>query len=229
MSLKSSKNVKKIVLHKRLMTKYIMEIDKYKKQILILFAHPSLQTSRVNKKLIQFVKDIDGVTFHDLYEVYPDFHINVPYEQKLLIKNEIIIFQYPIFWYNVPALLKEWQDLVLAHRWAYGKGGVALRGKKLLCAITTGAREALYSREGFNRFTIKEFLSPISQLAYVCGMDFLPPIVVHGTHTITETQIERHGDDYRRLILALRDDKLDLELARSLQRLNAQMSKIIKE
>jgi glutathione-regulated potassium-efflux system ancillary protein KefG len=206
-----------------------MEFDKYKNRILILLAHPALQKSRVNKVLIQHVKDIDGVTLHDLYEMYPDFHIDIVYEQELLTKNDIIIFQYPLFWYNVPALLKEWQELVLAHRWAYGKGGVALRGKKLLCAITTGAREKLYHKEGFNRFTVKEYLNPISQLAYVCGMDFLPPFVVHGTHTITESQIERHGKDYQSMIIRLRDDKLDLERARSLPRLNADTDKIIKE
>lgn len=206
-----------------------MEFDKYQNRILILFAHPALQKSRVNKILIRDIRDIEGVTFHDLYELYPDFHINIAHEQKLLLNNEIIIFQYPLYWYNVPALLKEWQDLVLAHRWAYGTGGVALRGKKLLCVITTGAREALYSKDGFNRFTINEFLNPISQLAHVCGMDFLPPFVVHGTHSISETEIEQHGRDYSRIIIALRDGMLDLEAVRYIKRLNADIDKIIKK
>jgi len=206
-----------------------MEFYKYKNRIMIIFAHPALQKSRVNKILIKHVKDIDGVTLHDLYEMYPDFHINVANEQELLTQNDIIIFQYPLFWYNVPALLKEWQDLVLTHRWAYGRGGVALKGKKLLCAITTGAREKLYQKEGFNRFTIREYLNPISQLAYVCGMDFLTPFVVHGTHTITESEIQRHAIDYHNIIIALRDDKVDLEAARSLPRINVDVDKIIKD
>lgn len=204
-----------------------MEKNKYENHILILFAHPALQKSRVNKILLGSVKDIEGVTFHDLYELYPDFHINVGKEQELLQNCDIIIFQYPMFWYNVPALLKEWQDLVLAHRWAYGKDGTALKGKKLLCAITTGASESLYSKKGFNRFTIKEFLNPIRQLACVCGMDFLPPFVVHGTHSLTETEIVSHSEDYRKLVIALRDNKVDLEAARAFQRLNADMDKII--
>ncbi len=204
-----------------------MESNKLENHILILFAHPALQKSRVNKILISAVMDIDGITFHDLYEAYPDFHINIAKEQELLKENNIIIFQYPLFWYNVPALLKEWQDLVLAHKWAYGKGGAALKGKKLLCAITTGARESLYSKEGFNRFTMKEFLNPISQLAYVCGMIFLPPFVVHGTHSLTEKEIASHAEDYRKIVAAFRDNKVDEEAARSFPRLNAHMDKII--
>jgi len=78
--------------------------------ILILFAHPALQKSRVNSRLIKYVRDIDGVTFHDLYEEYPDFHINIKREQKLLIESDIIVFHHPIFWFSVPAILKEWMD-----------------------------------------------------------------------------------------------------------------------
>lgn len=204
-----------------------MEKNKYENHILILFAHPALQKSRVNKILSGSVKDIEGVTFHDLYELYPDFHINVGKEQELLKTCDIIIFQYPLFWYNVPALLKEWQDLVLTHKWAYGKGGIALKGKKLLCAITTGARESLYCKNGFNRFTIKEFLHPISQLARVCGMDFMPPFVVHGTHSLTEPEIVSHSEDYRKLVIALRDNKIDIEAMREFTRLNANMEKIV--
>jgi glutathione-regulated potassium-efflux system ancillary protein KefG len=201
----------------------------YKNSILILFAHPALQKSRVNRKLIRYVRDIDEVTIHDLYEAYPDFHIQVDYEQKLLINNDIIVFHHPIFWFNIPALLKEWLDLVLEHGWAYGKEGKALRGKKLLSVISTGGRESFYRKEGYNRHTIDEFLNPIKQTAYVCGMDYLPPFVVHGTHMMTEQEIENHGEDYRKIITALRDGKIDLKRARMVPRLNSDTISIIKK
>jgi len=119
-----------------------MSIKKTSNRILIIFAHPSLQKSRVNRRLIEYVRDMDGVTFHDLYEAYPDFHIQVAEEQKLLIQHDILIFHHPIFWFSTPAILKEWQDLVLTHGWAYGREGTALRGKKLLSVISTGGRES---------------------------------------------------------------------------------------
>lgn len=201
----------------------------YKNNILILFAHPALQKSRVNSKLIRYVSDIEGVTVHDLYEAYPDFHIHVAHEQELLVKNEIIVFHHPIFWFSTPAILKEWMDLVLEHGWAYGREGTALREKKLLSVISTGGRETLYQKDGYNRHTIGDFLNSIRQTAAVCGMEYLPPFVVHGTHTITEKKIACHGEDYREVILALRDGLLDFEAAHAFPRLNTDIKGILKK
>lgn len=205
----------------------VNEQKKYANKILILFAHPALQRSRVNKQLISRVRDLDGIVFHDLYETYPDFHIQVRKEQALLQENDIIVFQHPLFWFNMPALLKEWQDLVLEHKWAYGKEGVALRGKKLLSVISTGGRESLFRKDGFNRFTMKEFLAPVDQLAYLCGMEYLPPFVVHGTHGLTDSEIAGHAEDYRTLLSALRDNGVDLEAARKFPRLNSRIGEVI--
>ena len=110
------------------------------KRILILFAHPALQKSRVNKYLIENITDIESVTFRDLYQLYPEMDIDVKLEQELLIANDVIIFHHPFFWYSVPAILKEWQDLVLEHGWAYGHVGNALKSKWFFNALTTGGR-----------------------------------------------------------------------------------------
>jgi glutathione-regulated potassium-efflux system ancillary protein KefG len=202
-------------------------MENIKNNILILFAHPALQKSRVNRRLITYVRDIEGVTFHDLYETYPDFHILVAKEQELLIKNDIIVFHHPIFWFSVPALLKEWMDLVLHHGWAYGRGGKALKDKKMFSVISTGGRESFFRKGGFNRHTMEEFLYPIGQTAYICGMDYLPPFIVHGTHTITEQEIAIHGENYRKVITALRDGTLDLVAARSHAKLNSDIEGIL--
>jgi len=82
------------------------------KKILILFAYPALQKSRINKTLIKEINQIKGVTFHDLYQSYPEFDIDVEEEKKLLMEHQIIVFHHPFFWYSTPAILKEWQDLV---------------------------------------------------------------------------------------------------------------------
>lgn len=204
-------------------------MEKYNNNILILFAHPALQKSRVNKRLIRYVRDIDGVTFHDLYEEYPDFDINVAREQELLTKNNIIVFHHPIFWFSMPAILKEWIDLVLQHGWAYGKDGKALKGKKLLSVVSTGSSESMYSKEGYTRHTIGEFLLPVRQTAYVCGMDYLPPFVAYGTHTMTEEQTAGYGEAYRKIITALRDGRVDFEALRAFPRINSDMDCIITE
>lgn len=190
------------------------------KKILILFAHPALQKSRVNIHLIEGITQIEGVTFHDLYQAYPEFDIDVAEEQQLLINHDVIIFQHPLFWYNTPAILKEWQDLVLEHGWAYGSKGDALKGKYFLNVITTGGQAEAYREKGYNRFTIRQFLAPIQQTAVLCKMVYLPPYVVHGTHSITTEEIKYDRENYHKLIGLLRDDQLEMPKIKELNFLN---------
>jgi len=189
-------------------------------RVLILFAHPALEKSRINRRLVQAVQGLEGVTVHDLYEAYPDLHIDVALEQDLLRAHDVIVFQHPFYWYSSPAILKEWQDLVLEYGFAYGHAGTALHGKKFLTAITTGGGEQAYRREGHNYFTIRELLAPFEQTARLCGMEYLPPFVLHGTHQYDKDQIAAHATTYREAILALRDDTLDGERLRKFQYLN---------
>jgi glutathione-regulated potassium-efflux system ancillary protein KefG len=195
--------------------------------ILILFAHPALEKSRVNRVLIEAVRGLEGVTFHDLYEAYPDLDIEVGHEQDLLVNHDVIVLHHPFFWYSTPAILKEWQDLVLEHGWAYGTGGVALEGKRMLSAVTTGGSEAAYCTGGHNRFTVRQLLAPIEQTARLCRMEYLAPFVVHGSLGMTPEQAREHAGDYRRLVEALRDGRLDTAAARDLVRINATLDTLI--
>jgi len=195
-------------------------------RILVLFAHPALEKSRVNLRLLDAARGVEGVRLNDLYEEYPDFHIDVKREQGLLVASDIVLFQHPFYWYSTPAILKEWQDLVLEHGWAYGRTGTALSGKKLLSVITTGGGEDSYCETGYNRCTIRELLAPIAYTASLCGMDYLPPWVVHGTHRLVDSDLEREVASYRRMLVALRDRTLDLDAARRYPRLNSDLDAI---
>jgi glutathione-regulated potassium-efflux system ancillary protein KefG len=197
--------------------------------VLILFAHPALEKSRVNYRLAGAVRELPGVTFNDLYERYPDFDVDVAEEQRLLTEHDAIVMQHPFYWYSTPALLKEWQDLVLEHGWAYGSNGTALHGKTFLTAITAGGSEQAYCRRGYNRFTIRELLAPIEQTAILCGMSCLPPFVVHGTHSLGDAEITRYADEYRRVIEALRDGTLDPSAAADQPRLNAKLDAVLRD
>ena len=194
------------------------------RKILILFAHPAFHKSRVNRVLAGAVRDLPGVTFHDLYEDYPDLDIDVKREQGLLLAHDVVVLHHPFFWYSTPAILKEWQDLVLEHGWAYGREGTALRGKRMMNVLTTGGRESAYHREGHNRFTIRELLAPIEQTARLCGMEYLPPFVAHGTHRMTSEEMEGHARELRRLMEAIRDDRIDLAQVRDLPRINLDLT-----
>ena len=135
--------------------------------------------------------------------------------------------QHPFFWYSIPALLKEWIDLVLEHGWAYGREGTALQGKAVMNATTTGGSEAAYQKEGHNSYTIRELLIPIEQTFRLYGMTHLPPFVAHGALGMTDEEIRQHAEDYRRVVIALRDGMIDLETTMSDQRINVDLDCII--
>lgn len=174
-------------------------------RILVLFAHPAYHRSRVQRALADAVRGLDGVTFHDLYETYWDFQLDVAHEQDLLRAHDLVVFQHPFYWYSSPAILKEWQDLVLEHGFAYGEEGTALRGKRLLSVLSAGGPQEAYGREGYNHFTVGELLAPFEQTARLCGMEYLPPLVVHNARALGDTEIARHAQAYRRRLEELRD------------------------
>ena len=198
------------------------------RRILILFAHPVLERSRVNRRLLAAVRDVAGVTVHDLYDAYPTLYIDVKREQRLLLDHDVIVFQHPFYWYSTPAILKEWQDLVLEHGWAYGHGGTQLRGKITFNAITTGGPESAYHRGGYNRFTIRELLAPWDQTAHLCGMRYLAPFTVHAAlRVVGEDDVAQPRAAYRQLIEALRDERLDIERAASVENLAASLPSLL--
>jgi glutathione-regulated potassium-efflux system ancillary protein KefG len=197
-------------------------------KILVLFAHPALERSKVNRRLVAEAKAVPGVTVHDLYETYPDMHVDVRREKELLSEHDAIVFQHPFFWYSTPALLKEWQDLVLQHGWAYGKGGRALAGKVTFNAVTTGGPEVSYNPEGYNRFTVRQLLVPYEATARLCEMRYLPPFVTYGALRLTEAQaIAAAAQEYRRLLEAIAEDRLDFDRAEALERLNADLDALL--
>jgi len=189
--------------------------------ILILFAHPALQKSRVNIELIRAIKNIDGVTFRDLYEIYPDFLIDVKEEQQLLLEHDVIVLQHPFYWYSCPAIIKEWIDLVLEYGFAYGHGGTALKGKKMMTAITTGGSEDSYKPDGVHKYHVREYLETFEQTAKFCEMKYLPPFVVHNTSELKTSQdISVYKDLYEKVITSLRDGDIDINSASKFKYIN---------
>ena len=190
------------------------------RKILILFAHPRLENSRVNSRLIKAIPQEENITFHDLYEVYPDFNVDIDYEKALLEKHEIVIWHHPFYWYSSPPLLKQWIDMVLEYGWAYGSGGKALEGKIVFNAITTGGDEEAYCEKGYNKYSIRQFMQPFEQTANLCLMNYLPPFTVMGTHKMSDERIENAATNYGRLLKVISNGDLDTERAKTFTYLN---------
>ncbi|SMF26420.1 NAD(P)H-dependent oxidoreductase [Pseudobacteriovorax antillogorgiicola] len=199
-------------------------------KILILFAHPAPYQSEVNLPLFWASKAEDDVTVVDLYGEYPRFRINIDREQQRLLEHDVLVFMFPLYWYSTPAILKEWQDLVLEYGFAYGADGAALKGKTFLCAVSAGGPAQAYCEEGYNHYTIRELLRPLEQTASLTGMNFLPPFALFSSRSAVEdSRLENHIQDWKRVLQALREGRVDYEAADRLNRINANLDLVIKE
>ena len=167
-------------------------------QILVIAAHPQLDHSRATRGLMEAAARLDParVAVRDLYALYPDFFIDTAAEQALLKEAKLLVWLHPVHWYSMPPLLKLWLDEVFAFGWAYGPGGRALVGKDLWLAASTGGPQDSYRPDGHNRYFFDAFLHPYEQTAALCGMRWLPPLVLHGAHRASNADLERHTEQF---------------------------------
>lgn len=162
------------------------------RRVYLLAAHPNWRESRVNRLLRDRAAAIPGVVVRDLYDAYPDYDIDAAAEQDEARRADLLVLLHPIQWYSMPALQKLWLDEVLGYGWAYGPGGTALQGKDLWLVATTGGPEDSYHPQGYNRYFFDAFLPPYEQTAALCGLRFLPPLLLHGAHRASAATIAQH-------------------------------------
>jgi putative NADPH-quinone reductase/uncharacterized protein (DUF1330 family) len=162
---------------------------------IVIFAHPDVDNSSIGNKIIRDeLKNVEGLEVRELYKLYPDFKIDVQAEQDALRTADLIVLQFPFFWYSTPALLKEWIDVVLTYGFAFGSTGKALRGKELLLSFTIGGAAESYRPEGYNTYPIDEFIKPLEQTANLCEMTFLQDYVyTHGMANIPGLEYPREA------------------------------------
>ena len=171
--------------------------------ILVLVAHPAMAQSRLNRRLMKAAIAAgrsgpaeDRIEVRDLYALYPDYLIDVTAEQAALTRADLVVWQHPVHWYSMPPLMKLWLDSVLDFGWAYGPGGHALQGKDLWLVASTGGPEDSYRPDSYNRYFFDAFLPPCEQTAALCGMRFLPPMVLHGAHRMGPEEVQKHAENY---------------------------------
>lgn len=173
------------------------------KEILVVYGHPYPNRSRAGRALLAAVDDLPNLRVHALYSLYPDFAIDVEREQELVLASDVLVWQCPFYWYGMPALMHLWVEKVLAHGWAYGKGGDKVRGKTVQWVTTTGAPESEYTARGIHGHEFSRFVPAISQTAIFCGMRFADPIVVFGSHRLSEKELLHQGTRYRNRLIEL--------------------------
>lgn len=181
------------------------------RSILLLVAHPNIKKSRANRVIVDRLRSLAHVQVHELYETYPEFHINVAQEKKLLESADILCIQQPFYWYSMPPLLKLWHDLTLEYGFAYGPGGNALKGKSYQLSLTIGGPREVYQPEGRNRYFIEQFFPPYEQTAHLCQMPWLEPLCLFGAHQVSDDQLEAHAERVRERLVEIANPQFVLE------------------
>lgn len=141
---------------------------------LIIITHPNLGDSVINKRWAEELnKHPEKYQIHDLYKAYPDEKIDVEKEQQLLESFDKIVFQFPLYWFSCPPLLKKWFDEVFTYGWAYGsQSGYKMSNKKIALAISAGIDEEDYSSKGEYKYTLKELTSPFETIFRYVKADY---------------------------------------------------------
>ncbi|WP_405016941.1 NAD(P)H-dependent oxidoreductase [Kitasatospora sp. NBC_00070] len=137
-------------------------------------------------------------------------------EQEKLLWADTIVFQFPLWWYTMPAILKGWVDRVFTHRFAYGVGEHSatkygerfgegtLAGRRALLSVTLGGPESHYSARGING-PIDDLLFPFQHgVLYHPGVEVLPPFLLYSADRLTP-------EDYPDVAKAWQERLLTLE------------------
>ncbi|MDQ8143269.1 NAD(P)H-dependent oxidoreductase [Chryseobacterium sp. CFS15] len=177
---------------------------------LIILAHPNIEVSLANKTIIEELQKEKNLNIEvrNIAKMYPDFNIDVREEQQALLRHQTVVFQYPFYWYSLPAILKHWFDEVFLYQFAYGSKGDKLKGKNFVPSFTVGSSEESYTALGFQHFRVLEFCKSLEQTAYHSQMKYVDPIYFHGTSLAagyTEEEIRNKAKTHAgRLIELLR-------------------------
>lgn len=147
---------------------------------LIILAHPSIEKSVGNKTISEVLATENNVEIRHLDQLYPNFKIDVAAEQTALLNANTIVFQFPLFWYNMPAILKHWIDNVLLYGFAFGKDA-KLKDKKILVSFTIGSPVKDYTNDVIQKITF-----PFQGLASYCNMKYVGELFCNDINDYSE-------------------------------------------
>jgi NAD(P)H dehydrogenase (quinone) len=128
-------------------------------------------------------------------------------EMEKLAWADFVIFQFPLWWFSLPAILKGWVDRVFAMGFSYNIGqsyekGV-FRGKRAMLSFTTGGPPATYGPTGKNG-RIEELIRHIQYgMLHFIGMDVLPPFIAYSASRVPPEQRQAYLDSYRDRLLSI--------------------------
>ena len=146
-------------------------------KVLLVLSHPNYKESFANKIIVDKIKTIiPDIEIDHLDELYPDEKINVKAEQEKLLRNDTIIFQFPMYWHTRPYLLSKWFEVVYEPGFAYGGEGSKLKDKRIIISVTMENPENFHSGE----ISLDNIMSPFKSTVKFTEQKFAGYIVTGG-------------------------------------------------
>ena len=172
---------------------------------LIILAHPNFDRSFANRTIVDTLEKSNLETeIRNIYQLYPGYNIDTKAEQEVLLRHHTIVFQYPFYWYNMPAILKHWFDVVFEYQFAFGSEGDKLKGKNFVPSFTIGGAEGGYKTFGKHHFRVYEFCKNLEQTAYFAQMHYIDPIYLYKTSLAdgyTEDEIKTNAKEHAKKLI----------------------------
>lgn len=137
-----------------------------------------------------------------------EFSADIIEQQDRVARADLLLFQFPIWWYAPPAIVKGWADRVLTHGFAYTDTELfdagLLKGRRAMLAVTTGGTKEELIADSALTGRVEDFLRPFSGgvLSFV-GLDVQPPFVAFAPASAGPDGRQCILDDYRRHLRAL--------------------------
>ena len=139
-------------------------------KVLLVLSHPNYKESFANKTIVEKIKTlIPDIEIDHIDELYPDEKIDIKAEQEKLLRNDTVIFQFPMYWHNRPHFLSRWFEEVYQYGFAYGNNGFKLKDKRIIVSMTLGNTEKFFQGE----ISLDKLVSPFKASAAYTMQKFL--------------------------------------------------------
>ncbi|MCB1194097.1 MAG: NAD(P)H-dependent oxidoreductase [Leptospiraceae bacterium] len=133
-------------------------------------------------------------------------------EMQKLENADLLIFNFPLWWFSIPAILKGWVDRVFAFGYSYGgdigvySNAITFKDKKALLCFTTGGSEKSYQKDSMHAIDVETMLQPIQYNIFrFNGMVPLEPFIVFGPARLSEDALKLKLLEYEKYLLKVRN------------------------
>jgi putative NADPH-quinone reductase len=172
------------------------------KRILVVAAHDHMVDSVMNKRIVEGIRaKMPDAVIDDLDAIYGDNVVDVKAEQDKLVAADIIVLQFPLYWYSMPGLMHRWMEYVFVHGFSHGSKGKALQGKTLVASFTTGAPAVAYTKTGPTKHTLEELMIPLECTCALTSMHYGGYVATTGVSYALRTEahmpeLEKKADEH---------------------------------